>query len=310
MEKIQIAGLGMACLDILIHGQHLPTWQHGAHLESIAIEGGGPVATALVTAQRLGVQTGFLGTYGNDRLGKIKLQTLVENNVDVSRVVKKENPENQVVLVAVNSDTGERIFSGTHIGSEPLSVCELDKDYILQADFLHLDGYHANAAHQAAVWMKQACKKVMLDGSATSGPVSQDMQALIPLANYVICGKGFGQAVTGESELYQAGKAIVKMGPSVVVQTEGQDGSYTVTGDQVFHTPAFEVNVVDTTGAGDVFHGAFLVGLLHGWKLASVVLFSTAVAAIKCTQLSGRRGIPTFEPAMEFLSARGVRLEA
>jgi sugar/nucleoside kinase (ribokinase family) len=299
----------MACLDILIRGQYLPTWQHGVRLDAIAVEGGGPVATALAAAQRLGAKTGFIGTCGNDRLGAIKLQTLADFGVDTSKVIHRDNPENQVVLVAVQSITGERIFSGSHVESVPLRISELDKDYVLQAKFLHLDGYHAAAANQAAMWMKDAGKQVMLDGSATSGPISEDMKTLVSLSDYVICGKGFGLALTGEHDLFKAGKAIMKMGPGVVVQTEGRDGSYTVSADGSFHTPAFDVPVVDTTGAGDVYHGAFLVGLLLGWKLPDVVLFSTAVSAIKCMQLSGRRGIPTFEQTMQFLKVRGIVLD-
>jgi sugar/nucleoside kinase (ribokinase family) len=191
-----------------------------------------------------------------------------------------------------------------------LEPAELDRRYITQAEILHLDGYHMSAARQAALWMKSAGKRIMLDGSATSGPISSEMRELVSLVDYVICGTGFGPALTGKHDLWEAGKAILQMGPSVVVQTEGKKGSYTVTANEVFHTPAFEVDVVDTTGAGDVFHGAFLVGLFHKWPLAENVLFSTAVAAIKCTQLSGRRGIPTFKQTLEFLTSHGIELES
>jgi len=89
----------------------------------------------------------------------------------------------------------------------------------------------------------------------------------------------------------------------------GDRGSYTVTGDDRFHTPAFPVDAVDTTGAGDVFHGAYIVGLLHGWNPKQVALFSTAVSAIKCTQLGGQEGIPSFDATLEFLRDRGIELE-
>jgi sugar/nucleoside kinase (ribokinase family) len=229
----------MACLDILIQGEKLPTWQAGARLDGLAIEGGGPVATALVAAQRLGISTGFIGTYGNDRLGAIKMQTLIENEVGISQAVQRQHPENQVVLVAVHAKTGERIFSGFHKPSLPLEPAELDRRYITQAEILHLDGYHMSAARQAALWMKSAGKRIMLDGSATSGPISSEMRELVSLVDYVICGTGFGPALTGKHDLWEAGKAILQMGPSVVVQTEGKKGSYTVTANEVFHTPAF-----------------------------------------------------------------------
>jgi len=98
---------------------------------------------------------------------------------------------------------------------------------------------------------------------------------------------------------------MMALGPQIVVQTEGRDGSYTLTAREHFHTPAFDVEVVDTTGAGDVFHGAYLVGLLRGWDLPMVAAFATAVAAIKCTQLGGRKGIPTSDQTIAFLKKRG-----
>ena len=306
MSRLQVIGLGMAALDILMRGSELPTWEHGVGFSEVGIEGGGPVATALVAVQRLGVPAAMVGTYGADRLGQIKLQTLTENGLDVSHMVCRPGPENQVVVVCVNAATGERTFSGVRVPAcPPLAVDELDRDFITQADFLHLDGHHSEASLQAARWMHAAGKRVMLDGSATRGPVSAGMHTLVGEADVLICGQGFGPALTGCADLWQAGAAILELGPSIVVQTQGKDGSYTVTRDQRFHTPAFDVAVVDTTGAGDVFHGAFLVGLLHGWPLAQVVRFSTAVSALKCTQFSGRRGIPTFEQAIKFLEGRG-----
>lgn len=95
----------------------------------------------------------------------------------------------------------------------------------------------------------------------------------------------------------------------------GERGSYTITRDEhardePFHTPAFQVDVVDTTGAGDVFHGAYIVAMMHGWTPRQCALFSTAVSAIKCTRLGGRAGIPTFEQTMAFLREHGIELEA
>ncbi|MBC7238615.1 MAG: sugar kinase, partial [Chloroflexi bacterium] len=158
----------------------------------------------------------------------------------------------------------------------------------------------------AAQWMHSAGKTVTFDGGKTRGPISPVVREIIRYVDILICGEGFAQALTGVEGLWPAAEAALALGPRVVVQTLGAEGSYTLTREERFHTPAFSVEVVDTTGAGDVFHGAYLVGLLHGWDLRTVALFSSAVAALKCTKLGGRAGIPTMKEALAFLAAQGV----
>ena len=94
------------------------------------------------------------------------------------------------------------------------------------------------------------------------------------------------------------------MGPEIVVVTRGEHGSYTVTGETAFATAAFPVAVVDTTGAGDVFHGAYLYGLLQGWDLVTTARFAGATAALKCTRLGGRAAIPGLPEVLAFLAER------
>jgi len=305
MKPIQVVGLGMSTLDILVRLTDMPTWEDGGRFTGIAMDGGGPVATAIAAVARLGVPTGFVGTYGNDRLGEIKLQTLTECGIDVSRMVRRPVPENEIVLVNVHAQTGERVFTGSHAFQDyQLAADELDRDYMLAADILHLDGYHAGAALTAAGWMRAAGKRVVLDGSATRRPIPPGMAALVRQVDVLICGSGFGGMLTGREDPWEIGAAILDMGPAAVVQTEGKAGSYTVTRDDRFHTPAFAVDVIDTTGAGDVFHGAYIVGMLRGWDVRRIVQFATAVSALKCTGLGGRRPIPCFDQVVKFLRGR------
>jgi ribokinase len=307
-EKLQIVGVGLATLDILIRLQEMPTWDAGGNLDAIKIDGGGPVGTGLAAAARLGARTGFIGTAGSEDLGALKINFLKREGIDVSRMVIRTGPEPDVVLVYVLTQTGERTFSFCKDRfTTELQPGELDRDYILSADYLHLDGYHRSAEIQAARWMREAGKSVLLDAARTSDDgVDADMRELVKLSTALICGTGFSHALTGLQDVYTAGRAALAMGPEIFVETRGEDGSYTVTADDQFHTPAFPVPVLDTTGAGDVFHGAYLVGLLHGWDLRKIALFSTAVAAIKCTRLGGRSGIPTFPEVVDFLAMRNI----
>jgi len=309
MADLQVVGLGVATLDVLLRVRQMPTWSAGVPLGGFCLAGGGLVATAIAAAARLGARAGYLGTAGNDEAAKIKIRSLADDGVDLSRLVIRNEPENQVVVVYVDEQNGERVFCGLHsIGEKPLAPGELDRDYITSADYLHLDGFHYEAALQAARWMREAGKTVMLDAGATCGTVGAATRKLLEYVDVLICGSGFAPGLTGKSDRFDAGRAALDAGPSVVVQTEGADGSFTTTADDQFHTPAFKVDIIDTTGAGDVFHGAYIVGLLHGWNLRIVAQFASAVAALKCTRLGGRAGIPRFPEVIAFLGERGVTM--
>jgi ribokinase len=230
--------------------------------------------------------------------------------VDLSRLVRRSGADDQVIVVCVNSETGERVFSGVQSDHrQPIRVEELDRDYITAAEYLHLEGFHGEAALQAAKWMREAGKTVVLDGGTTSRRVGEHHRRLIEYVDVLITGAGFARGLTGVEDIWEAGEAVLKMGPRIFVETVGEDGSYTVTVEERFHTPAFQVDVVDTTGAGDVFHGAYIVGLLNGWNVQQIAQFSTAVSAIKCAKLGGRSGIPRFEEVMAFLQERGIEFD-
>ena len=309
-RDLQIVGLGLATLDVLIRLRDMPTWEQGVPIESFRFDGGGLVGTAIVAAAKLGARTGFIGTAGGNDAADLKMRSMVEAGVDLRHLVRRPGLEDQVMLVAVHADTGERTFSSLRgMRDHPLRVEELDRDYIVSADTLHLDGFHAEAALQAAKWMKEAGGTVVLDGSTARGSVRAHLVALLPFVDVLITGVGFAEALTGVSDIWRAGAGVLERGPTIFVETRGSEGCYTVTADQRFHTPTFEVDVVDTTGAGDVFHGAYIVGLLQGWDLRTVARFASAVSAIKCTQLGGRVGIPTFEETVAFLGDRGISIE-
>ncbi|MFB3892921.1 MAG: PfkB family carbohydrate kinase [Phycisphaerae bacterium] len=309
-DGVDIVGVGLATLDILVRQKDLATWEHGTMASDFAFDGGGMTGTAMSAAARLGARAGYIGTVGAGIAGEIKLRSLTDRGVDVSITHRQSAPERQVVIVNVNETDGERVFTCVNFGDkEPLILGEADRRYITSAKLLLLDGFHHVAAVQAAKWMRQAgdpARKVVLDGTKTSGRVGEEMRELVALSDVLICGSGFAPGLTGEKDVWKAGRAALAMGPSVVVQTEGAAGCYTVTAGAQFHTPAFKVDVVDTTGAGDVFHGAYLVGMLKGWPLEKVARFASAVAAIKCMHLGGRAGIPTFEQTMAFLRERGA----
>ncbi len=310
MANLDIVGLGLATLDVLMRMGDMPTWDAPQAMSDFGLDGGGPVGTACVAASRLGARVGFIGTVGNDLVGELKTRFLADYGVDLSHLVPVDSPERQVVGVYVHAQSGERLFSvlaGLH--TTPLPVAALDRAYITSARFLHLDGFYHDCALQAAQWMHETGGRVCIDCRRTGDlTVPAPTLELLRHVDILVCGNGFCRALTGEAGIERAGPAALAYGPQVVVETHGEAGSFTFTGDEAFHTPACAVEVLDTTGAGDVFHGAYLVGQLHGWDLRQTAQFAAAASALKCTKLGGRRGIPTYAETIRFLEERGVAL--
>jgi len=305
---MDVVGIGLSTFDIMIKLSELPTWDHPTRLDDVVFDGGGPCGTALCAASELGAKASLIGTAGNDWFATYKLQTLRDHGVDTSHVLHRDAKENQVVCVNVDEETGERIFNlSKDFYRYPVQVDELDRGFITQADYLLLDGHYMDASIQAATWMHNSGKRVMLDGGkTTANKLNEQMTALVALTDILVCGSGFAEALTGEEALQIAGQAALGYGPNIVVITQGEKGCFTFTSSKQFHTPAFDVDVVDTTGAGDVFHGAYLVGLLKEWDLETIAIFSSAVSAIECTFLGGRKGIPNFSQVIDFLRDRGI----
>ena len=287
-----LIGLGLRCLDITIQVGSMPGRGQSGEALGIALQGGGPAGTAAVAAARLGARAGYAGTVGSDFLGELKYRTLSDYGVDLRGLVRRGAPEHQVALVFVDG-AGERSFMPARpLRENPLLVSELDRDYLTAAKILIVDGFHPEAALTAARWMRSASKKVLLDLQKPECAMPPEMSELVSLSNILISGEGGLQTVTGIGEPLEAGRKILSMGARLVVETWGERGSLTVTADEHFVTPAFPVRAVNTTGAGDVFHGAYAAALLEGRDLRETARFASAAAALTCTKMSGFDRIP------------------
>ncbi len=304
MANLQLIGLGMATVDILVRSGGSDLFAPGAALESLVLDGGGMACNAMVAAHKLGARTGLVGAFGGDLLGQYKLQLLQESGVDASRVIIRDAPDDQVVVVHIHTADGERSFHPVAFDQrQPLDPRELDQAYLTQAETLLIDAAHEEAAFVAAGWMHAAGKQVMLDATAAHGPPSVGLRRLVSASDFLICSAGFCQVLTGLEDLPAAAQSALDRGPKVVVQTHGADGSDTFTREGAFHTPAFQVQAVDTTGAGDVFHGAYLAALLEGWDLRKAAEFASAAAALKCLKM-GRAGYPTRDEVLKKINDR------
>ena len=298
MRPFDVVGLGFSSLDTVGLAPQLPQLDEGAPLLGITRQGGGPVAQALVTLQRLGAATGYVGSLGDDEAGQAMVAGLQAEGVDTSRLIITPGRTSPQCIILVHAPTGLRSICCEGGTAPPVPSAGLDLDYLCSGHYLHLDGSHSAASLVAAREAQRRGVRVCLD----AGGPSDALFALVPYVDVLIASAKFALGLEGVTSIEDSASRLLTQGPSVVVVTSGKHGAWTASAEGAFATPAFHVQVLDTTGAGDVFHGAFLYGLLQGWDLPDVTRFAAATAALKCRKLGGREGIPILPEVLAFLA--------
>ncbi len=299
MKSYDVVGCGYACIDFLGTLPHLPELNSKLDLNSLTIQGGGPVATALVALSRLGARTLFVGKLGDDDFGRWIIDGLKEERV-ASEIRVSPNETSPFAFVMVTPD-GKRTVLWTRGSAPYLSPEEIQPEAVLAGRALLLDDIEIPAGTRAAEMAREAGVTVILD----AGTPRAGIEKLIRLSDEVVMAEKFPFRLTGERDFRQSLKGILKMGPSRVAVTLGEKGALYMDADSWIEQPAFSVDTVDTTGAGDVFHGAYTYGRLQEWPMTETLRFAAAVAALKTRKVGGRTGIPTLDETMAFLDAQG-----
>lgn len=293
-----VVGLGVCAVDFLCRLPHYPKLDEKTELMQFSMQGGGPVPTALVTLARLGAKVCYVGKVGSDEGGRFVSESLEREGVDIEGLVVAPGARTSRAFVWVDGPSGLKSIAADRTDLENLRPEELSSQLVKAGRYLLIDGKETDAALKAAEWSHQVGGEVVLDvGSRRS-----KMEHLLRLADYLVVSEGFALSFGQTDDQEVAARALFRFGPKVVVVTLGHLGSLCLSQEGLFRQGAFSVPVRDTTGAGDVFHGAFIYGLLKGWELRFTVRFASAVAAMKCRKLGGRAGIPTLFQVEEFLS--------
>lgn len=292
-----VTGLGQCSLDYLSLVDRYPDIDTKKEVLEWHEQGGGPVATALVALSRLGVSCRFHGVIGDDGAGDKIRRSLTQEGVEVKGIVRREQSSSQIAFIAIEKTTAKRTIFWRRPSGNDLQPDELGPDFLRDSNFLLLDGLMMDASLAAAKKAKEMHVPVMLD----AGSVRPGMPELAKLCDYVVTSKvfaeGMGWKLTPGFLLDQQ----AHLGIMTLTITQGESGSITVSGDRVIRMPAFSVEAIDTTGAGDVFHAGYIYGLLQQWDLEYVVRFASALAALKCTRMGGRKGAPSLGEVIQFL---------
>ena len=256
---------------------------------------GGQVATALAACARLGLATKYVGTFGNETSGAFMRASLRERGIDLSSAVTRKGANPHAVIL-IDDRTGERIVLWDRSDSFRLSEADVDAG-MAPARVLHVDDVDPRASLRAARHARDAGAWVTTDLER----VTSETEALIRIATHPILGEDLPKALTGEPILEQALKQLRGWTDAPIVATRGARGAMALIADQVIEAPGLTVETVDTTGAGDVFRGAFIRGLIDGLPMDRLLRFANAAAAVSCTRDGAIPGVPRLEEFQSLL---------
>ncbi len=292
-----VVGVGVASLDFIGVMAGEPHFGAKQPLAGWLEMGGGPVATALATMARLGARVAMAGAVGADGYGERILRDLRAWGVDPVGMHVRPGASHIAFVLAEPGRDRRTIFF--HHDPAVLTGIPLDRNLITSARALALDTHLTDAALQAARWMRAAGGLVMLDAER----VREQTLELLPLCDLLVVSERFGREATGMEHPWEAARVLHGRYGRLALVTAGAEGSWCAHEGELFHTPAFEVEPVDTTGAGDVFHGAFLYALLAGDDVRRAARFASAAAALSCKGLGGRGNLPTLGEIEELLGS-------
>lgn len=303
MKQFDIFGIESGCLDLNVCIDEMPELNRGTRVSDLSWQGGGPVSSGMVAAARLGAKCTLSGTVGSDSYGRMQYNDFVRHGINLSNFIIREGKTTSLDVVLAEKKSMTRTFLFKVGNVEMMTEDEVDWDLLLQSKLLFISGWRGMAL-QAAKVARENGIEVLID----AGGFFDGIYDVIPLIDYFIasefCFDGMfpGAKEKGLQNLEEECRKVREMGPKAVLFTFGERGLIGLDDDGFFTLPAFKVDVVDTVGAGDIFHGAFAAMVTKGKSVRDCAMYASATSAIKCTRIGGRAGIPTMDVLEKFLA--------
>lgn len=292
MPQFDVVGVGLNATDTLLVVPHFPAYAGKVPFQEEMLSPGGQVASAMVTCARLGLRTKYIGAVGDDERGRIQMASLLEAKINLDHLQVREGCANQSAYIIIDQKTGERTVLWRRPDCLRIAASEIKPEQITCARLLHIDGHDTPAVERAARIAGRAGMPVTVDVDT----IYHGFDRVLPHVDYLVASSDFPVQWTNESDPFRALEMIqneYKM--RVAAMTLGAHGALALENGRFFYSPAFVVNCVDTTGAGDVFHGAFCYAVLHDMAMREALDFCNAMAALNCMALGARGGIRGLE---------------
>lgn len=296
----RVVGIGAAVYDTLIEMSHFPEEDVKIRAERVFSSGGGPVSNALVCLAKLGVGASYLGLLSDDEIGHRLKEEFERFGVDASeaRFLKGYAPFTSYIILSKDNGTRTCLFDKGNVPDDP---SQLSFTALSSADVLHLDGNNLETAKAGIKEAKRLGVKVSLD----AGSVYPHIEDILPDIDILIPSEEFALRYTGKKTAEEALLALNEaFHPEVLLITQGVKGGIFLEGKSIKHYDAFQVECVDSNGAGDTFHGAFLAAYLEGKDIGEAARFASAVSALKCQKAGMRTALPSLEATLDFLRER------
>jgi len=295
-DRYDVVGVGVPYLDIVVGVDEYPGTNRSAPIGEFTISGGGKVPTALVAAARLGLSTALVAGIADDAFGAMIRTELEREGVSLKHAVPAE--QSAVSVIVSERKTASRTIL---YGESAVPPVDVFRDRRLSARLLHISSF-GEAEREAVEWAHREGVPIMLDADYYVPAFAEHARDV----RLFIGSEHFFRGWNANMALSEKLEYLYAQGPDVVIATLGEAGCMVLDERGLFPVPPFEIKVVDTTGAGDVFHGAYIYAYLQNWDYRDCAVFASAAAALKCTKPGGRRGIPDGEEVRAFLAQNGI----
>ncbi len=299
MVGFDVVGVGLNATDTLLLVPRFPAYAGKVPFEQEYLSPGGQVASAMVTCARLGLRAKYIGTAGDDERGRVQLASLQEAGINLDHFHIRKGCESQSAYIVIDRSTGERTVLWRRPESLRLAPEEIAPEQITCARLLHIDGHDTPAVARAAEIARQSSIPVTVDVDT----LYHGFERVLPNVDYLLASSEFPGQWTQEQDPFKALETIQdEYGIYFAGMTLGAHGALARVEGRFLYSPAYVVNCVDTTGAGDVFHGAFCYAVLERFSLPEALDFANAMAALNCTALGARGGIRNLADAKALMS--------
>jgi len=293
-----LVGVGLNATDTMLIVPKFPPYGGKVPFLQEVLSPGGQVASAVVACQKLGMRTKYIGSVGDDERGRIQMASLRETGVNLDDVQLRRDCPNQSAYIVIDQNTGERTVFWHRDPCLAIDPEQISEEQIACARMLHIDGHDTPAVERAARIARGAGVPVTVDVDT----IYHGFDRVLPYVDYLIASSEFPIQWTHETDPFRALELIQKeYGMKVAGMTLGAYGALALCGGRFHYSPAFVVNCVDTTGAGDSFHGAFCYALLKEYPLDRALEFANAFAALNCKALGARGGLRSASEAEELI---------